>query len=595
MSNGPVEDSSSIESIGVIGAGQIGNGVAHVRKAAINALSHRLSMSRLTEGFRPYALLILLCLTLYLPGIASVPSLDRDESRFAQASRQMLESGDFIRIQFQSESRAKKPAGIYWLQAAAAWLTGAEDRIWAYRLPSVLGALVAVILTYHFGGILFGRPTALLGSALLASSLILVSEAHQATTDAVLLACAVTAQGVLGRFYVGARLREIGGPPPPGKYLFLLFWIAQGLGVLVKGPLVALITVLTVLALWAADRRIAWLKGLRPMTGLVIMAALVGPWALAISLATQGQFIGQAIHDDMLLKVVSGQESHGFPPGYYLLLLTATFWPASLLAVPGFVGAVRTRRDPAHRFCLAWIIPAWILFEMVPTKLPHYTLLLMPALALLAGAAAMAPDGLFRAVFARLYAGSYVLWSLALAGFLIAAPIWLGDGILMASVITALALMASAAAQALAVIKGKPRTAVLIAVAGACLTYGVLFGALLPRLGSLWLSQRVAAVSPAGAPLCAAGFGEPSLVFLGGTRTLLTDGEGAANCLGREPGAVAVVEAAALPDFTAAMSASGRHAKKFAQVDGFNYSRGRPARLSLWQSAEAPLAVQHNQ
>ena len=70
-------------------------------------------------GWRPYALLAALCLLLYLPGIASIPPLDRDEARFAQATRQMLETGDFLRIRFQDEPRNKKPAGIYWLQAAS--------------------------------------------------------------------------------------------------------------------------------------------------------------------------------------------------------------------------------------------------------------------------------------------------------------------------------------------------------------------------------------------------------------------------------------------------------------------------------------------
>ena len=70
-------------------------------------------------GARPYALLAALCLLLYLPGLTSIPALDRDEARFAQASRQMLETGDFLRIRFQDESRNKKPAGIYWVQAAA--------------------------------------------------------------------------------------------------------------------------------------------------------------------------------------------------------------------------------------------------------------------------------------------------------------------------------------------------------------------------------------------------------------------------------------------------------------------------------------------
>ncbi|HSV29216.1 MAG TPA: glycosyl transferase, partial [Candidatus Omnitrophota bacterium] len=68
-------------------------------------------MDKLTQGIRPYLALSLLCLILYLPGLAAIPPLDRDEARFAQATRQMVESGDYVRIQFQDEMRAKKPAG----------------------------------------------------------------------------------------------------------------------------------------------------------------------------------------------------------------------------------------------------------------------------------------------------------------------------------------------------------------------------------------------------------------------------------------------------------------------------------------------------
>src|SRR5436309_11348449 len=104
-------------------------------------------------GFRPYLLLAGFCLLLYAPGIAATPPLDRDEARFAQATRQMLETGDFLRIRFQDEARNRKPAGIYWLQAASvALFSHPESRaIWPYRLPSFLGATLAVLLTFGFG------------------------------------------------------------------------------------------------------------------------------------------------------------------------------------------------------------------------------------------------------------------------------------------------------------------------------------------------------------------------------------------------------------------------------------------------------------
>src|ERR671938_1708358 len=91
-------------------------------------------------GIRPIALLCLLCLVLYMPGLAAIPPLDRDEARFAQATRQMLETGDFIRIRFQEEARHKKPIGIHWLQAAfVGVLSDAENTsLVPYRLPSLL-------------------------------------------------------------------------------------------------------------------------------------------------------------------------------------------------------------------------------------------------------------------------------------------------------------------------------------------------------------------------------------------------------------------------------------------------------------------------
>src|SRR5580704_381493 len=110
-------------------------------------------------GWRPYALLAALCLALYLPGMTAIPVLDRDEARFAQATRQMLETGDFLHIRFLDEARNRKPAGIYWLQAASVRLFSDSEStaIWPYRLPSLLGASLAVLLTFGIGHRLLRR------------------------------------------------------------------------------------------------------------------------------------------------------------------------------------------------------------------------------------------------------------------------------------------------------------------------------------------------------------------------------------------------------------------------------------------------------
>ena len=82
----------------------------------------------------------------FLPGFfATIPPVDRDEARFAQATKQMVETGD-VDIRFQDEVRYKKPVGIYWLQAAgvkageALGIRGCAQHIWLYRIPSLIGA-----------------------------------------------------------------------------------------------------------------------------------------------------------------------------------------------------------------------------------------------------------------------------------------------------------------------------------------------------------------------------------------------------------------------------------------------------------------------
>jgi 4-amino-4-deoxy-L-arabinose transferase-like glycosyltransferase len=100
---------------------------------------------------RPVLALLLLVLLAWLPGLSILPPLDRDESRFAESSRQMAETGNFVDIRLAGGTRYNKPIGIYWLQAAAVTLAGPtlQNRISVYRLPSLLGGILSLIFTYE--------------------------------------------------------------------------------------------------------------------------------------------------------------------------------------------------------------------------------------------------------------------------------------------------------------------------------------------------------------------------------------------------------------------------------------------------------------
>src|SRR5262245_55364027 len=164
---------------------------------------------------RAVAVLLVAALLSFLPGFFAIPPLDRDEARFAQATKQMVESGDYVDIRFQDEVRYKKPVGIYWLQAGvvnvanALGFPRALTTIWLYRIPSLIGAVGAVLLTYWAALAFVSRRAAMLAGLMMASSIMLGIERLIAKTDAMLLLTVVAAMGALARAYLSEQRERL--------------------------------------------------------------------------------------------------------------------------------------------------------------------------------------------------------------------------------------------------------------------------------------------------------------------------------------------------------------------------------------------------
>ena len=288
---------------------------------------------------RAVALLVLVALLAFLPGFFQIPPVDRDEAYFAQATKQMIETGDYVDIRYQDDVRYRKPVGIYWLQAAvvntasALGLPNADTTIWLYRIPSLLGAIGAVLATYWCALAFVSRRGAVLSALMMAASTILGVEARLAKTDAVLLFTVVLAMSVLARVYLAPRRNEA----PPGLGLLAVFWTAIAVSILVKGPLILMVVGLAAATLSIFDRSARWLLALRPVPGLAWMLLLVLPWFIAIYWRVGSEFLVASVGEDMLAKVASSQEAHGAPPGLYVILFFATFFPG--VDAGGFGGA----------------------------------------------------------------------------------------------------------------------------------------------------------------------------------------------------------------------------------------------------------------
>ncbi len=539
---------------------------------------------------RPRLVLALFCLILWAPGVFSLPPLDRDESRFAQASKQMLETGDLVDIRFGHVPRYKKPVGIYWLQAATTTVAGFGDRthIWTYRLPSLLGGIAAVWLTFWCAGAFLRREVALLAGALLGGTLLMTGEATIATTDAVLTACILGAQAVLLRVWLGAK----GTAAPPSRLIVFAGWVALGLAILVKGPVIFAVTGLTVVGLCLWERQWRWLAATRPLSGIAVVLVMVAPWVIAIGLKSHWQFFQQSLGNDFATKLAGGQESHGFPPGYFLAALTPSFWPAILFLLPGLVAAGRSHKDPAIRFLLVWAA-TFLVFELVPTKLPHYVLPTYPALAIIAALWAAWPrhaETIWDKIVFYIAPLQFALATLALAAGLVLLPQRFDPAPGTWVFVPALALVGLMIAALIFYFRRRLVAAAVLALAAALVLYPVLTAGIGPNLSRIWVSPRLAAVvqslaRPGDPPPALAGYIEPSMLFLLGTETRLTDGGASAADAKAGEGGLAAIEDREQAAFTARLKEKEVAAVELGAVDGLNYSNGRKVLIHIWRVA----------
>jgi len=548
----------------------------------------------MTLTWRHYLGVALLTLLIFLPGRMSLVPLDRDEPRYMEASAQMLESGNFVDVRFLDQPRYLQPAGIYWLEAGAQKLFGGpHDRhvAWPYRIPSLIAAVSAVTLTAYLGATLFGGLTGLVAAALLAVSTLLTAEGRMATIDTVLLLDILLVETALLRAYIDQqRNRE------SSLGIALLYWGAMGCGLMLKGPVVLIPGLATPLALRIIERQASWFGRLRPRWGWLVTLAVVLPWCIAIGVVSHGAFFSHSVGTNFLGKIGHGQQAHGLPPGFHLVVFLLAFWPGSLFLVLGLPAIWARHREPAVRFLLCWIVPHWLVFEAIATKLPHYVLPTYPAIAILAAATLTKwPLRRPKAVWARGLMGLYaLLWGALALVFVVAGVILLGQsehrldyGALIA-VFGALPLVLYAF---WLLWQAQRQRAAWVVIGAAVVVHAGIFLTVIPNLGLLQLAPRAAALYDDYRPcedstLVSVSYSEPSLAFLAGSNTKLLGVPAASDYLAANPScALVLVDRRDEAALTARMLEKGFSLTEYGRVTGLNYSNGHHLDLGLYAPA----------
>jgi hypothetical protein len=260
------------------------------------------------------------------------------------------------------------------------------------------------------------------------------------------------------------------------------------------------------------------------------------------------------------------------------------------LAAPAVPAIWHVRREPGARFLLAWLVPSWIVFEIVITKLPHYVLPLYPAIAILI--AGILEAGALAKIrwMIRGTVGWFVFPGVIAVGTVVAFFIFNRELGLIAWPTAAVAVILSLFAWWLYVVDG-PERALLRAMAASVFVAITVYAIVFPSIPALFPSELIAKEirnSGCSDPHVASNFSyqEPSLVFLIGTHTRFTDGGGAADFLRAGSCHFALIDPRNERSFVAHANAIGLRYTLVQRIEGYNISIGKTVAMALFRSAE---------
>ena len=321
---------------------------------------------------REAALIGLLALTLNLAGNGRISLWDRDEPRYAGATREMRASGDFVHPTFNAEPRYHKPILIYWMMLGGTALGG--DNEFGVRLVSALSGAACCLVVWALGRTILGDKAGRLAALILATAPIMVVESKLSTTDAALN---LWLTGCLACLWMLSKR--------PSRGWAAGSWIMLALATLIKGPVGPGIVVASSVVSWWWGGPTAYLRNLRWRWGPALFLLLTAPWFVAIGIVSRGDFYKVSMGYHVVRRMTTGIEQHGGFPGYYLVTAAGLFYPWSALVPAAILGAWSRRRlRPEFGFLLGWVVGPLLIFEAVQTKLVHYFLPAYPGCALLA-------------------------------------------------------------------------------------------------------------------------------------------------------------------------------------------------------------------
>jgi 4-amino-4-deoxy-L-arabinose transferase-like glycosyltransferase len=338
----------------------------------------------LQPAIRKFGLVFFGSLLFHVAGTWTMPLIDRDEPRFAEASREMLQRSDYVIPYLNNRYRFDKPPLTYWAQITSYRIFGESD--FAARLPSTLAAAATALLLFAWGRRIAGDRIGLWAALIFTLCFQVFLHGKAAVAD-MWLVLFVTAAHWAG--YELLRDRLGGEATVSTRKWWWIFYLALALAFLAKGP-IGWTPLLTLACAKFFLRDVKLNSRFWFIPGLLLTLGIVALWGVPALIRTNGEFFNVGIGKHVVERSVVAMEGHGaksfssylFSLPFYFLAIFLTFFPWSI-KLPWLTRKLWRERDPLDKYLIAGAAVVFIVFTLVKTKLPHYTLPAFPLLALL--------------------------------------------------------------------------------------------------------------------------------------------------------------------------------------------------------------------
>jgi 4-amino-4-deoxy-L-arabinose transferase-like glycosyltransferase len=517
---------------------------------------------------------------------------DRDEPRYARATVEMIESGNYLVPTFNGKAWFDKPILLYWLMSVPVRLFGPSEV--ACRSFGVAGTAVTLLLTFFIGKKLFDAKAGLWAEVILATTALMMVVGSSAIVD-----------GVAMPFIVGAMAIFVSRAGSPVKFIEVIACGAlMGLGMLAKGPIGLLPAPVIVVMLWfARNNRAELIRNLAGVILAVITAIVIFlAWAIPADKATNGELLRTFLGHHVFARAFSPMEGHG---GHFLLYLP--YYPAIIIAgffpwvafLPGAFSAIVGKRigaAEARNTLLSWVGVTVILMTLAATKLPHYILFAWPAMAVMVGGtiAAAGKDSLNERDRKWLRGGIWFLIpvGLGLASGLIASGYVLKtDSLKLPGLLCGLVILAMLVMSVRLQIRERFVSSAKVILAGIIILLMPLLFGLLPAIEQIKISPALAKAvrekTSKDMPVAMYKYAEPTLNFYIGRKITHLRNEGeVVEWLGNAGERVLITTR---KDFDVIMQKSGNVVfEEIASKEGINYSKGTKVEVMVLVSKKQP-------